>query len=308
LSLAAAQTLERERADLLQLWQQRRERAAYAAERAGRQFRLVEPENRLVARQLEREWEAALAAQQQLEEEYDRFVRRQPRVLTVAEREAIRQLADDLPALWHAPTTTIAERKELLRPLIDRIVVEVAGESERVQVTIVWAGGMQTHGVVLRPVARLAQLSTYAALCDRVRTLAGEGLRPAAIAERLNAEGFRPPKRRERFGWQGIADLLRQLGLDTPQSRSRSRTGLGPDEWWLPALARAIPMPDITLYTWVQRGWVQAHQQSHAPRRWIVWADAAEVARLRALHQRPTAEDARRRWAAIPVAPDHDLV
>jgi DNA invertase Pin-like site-specific DNA recombinase len=303
LALAAAQTLERERADLLQLWQQRRERATYAAERAGRQFRLVEPENRLVARQLEREWEAALAAQQHLEEEYDRFVRRQPRVLTAAEREAIRRLADDLPALWHAPTTTVTERKELLRQLIDRIVVDVAGDTERVQVTIVWAGGMQIQGVVLRPVARLAQLSTYPALCGRVRELASEGLRPAAIAERLNAEGFRPPKRRERFGRQGVTELLRQLGLDTPQSRSRARTGLAPDEWWLPELARAIPMPDITLYNWIQRGWVRAHQQPQPPRRWMVWADATEVARLRARHQRPTAENARRRWAASPVVP-----
>lgn len=156
---------------------------------------------------------------------------------------------------------------------------------------------MQTHGAIIRPVARLAQLSTYPALCARVRTLTGEGLRPAAIAARLNAEGFRPPKRREQFGRQGITELLRQFGPDTPQSRSRSRTGLGPDEWWLPELARTVPMPDITLYTWVRRGEVQARQQRQLPRRWIIWADAAEVARLRTRHQRPAGEDARQWWA-----------
>ena len=68
LSLAAAEQVEQERAALVQLWQQRRERAAYEAERAARQYHAVEPENRLVARTLERAWEDKLAAQQQLEE------------------------------------------------------------------------------------------------------------------------------------------------------------------------------------------------------------------------------------------------
>lgn len=95
LSLAAAQTIECDRGDLVRLWQQRRERATYEADRAGRQFHLVDPEHRLVARQVEREWEAKLAAQHQLAEEYDRFLRHQPRVLSAAERATIRQLAND---------------------------------------------------------------------------------------------------------------------------------------------------------------------------------------------------------------------
>src|SRR5262245_52773268 len=89
----------------------------------------VDRENRLLARHLEREWEAKLAAQQQLEEEYDRFLRHQPRVLSDAERLASRRLASDLPALWHAPTTTVAERKDLLRQLIERVLVDVADDS-----------------------------------------------------------------------------------------------------------------------------------------------------------------------------------
>jgi DNA invertase Pin-like site-specific DNA recombinase len=111
LSLAAATHLERERADLDRLWQQRVERATYEAERAGRQFRLVEPENRLVARHLEREWEAKLAAHLGLAVEYRRLQETQPRGLSPVEREAIRQLAADIPALWQAPTTTAADRK-----------------------------------------------------------------------------------------------------------------------------------------------------------------------------------------------------
>ena len=320
LSLAAAATVERERADLVQLWQQRRERAAYDADRAGRQFRLVEPENRLVARQLEREWEERLAAQQRLEEEYDRFGRAQPCVLTAAERDAIRHLAMDLPALWDAPTTTVAERKEILRQVVERVVVDVDGASERVHVTLVWVGGQQTVGVVFRPVARLDQLIAYPALCDRVRALAGEGLRAGAIAARLNAEGFRPPKRRDRFGPQGVLRLMQRLGLDAPRSRSRSQDGLAPDEWWLPALAQELDMPRVTLYHWVLRGWIRARHhplpsRSGGQHRLALWADAAEVHRLRLHRQRPAGEAARERWnqgggATAPPspAPSNDLV
>jgi hypothetical protein len=115
LSLTATKHLEQERAELDRLWHQRRERAAYEVERAARQYYAVEPEHRLVARTLERSWEEKLVAQQQLEEAYHRFVQHKPRLLSEAEREAIRRLATDIPALWSASTTTAADRKEIMR-------------------------------------------------------------------------------------------------------------------------------------------------------------------------------------------------
>jgi hypothetical protein len=296
LSLEAAQHVERERADLDRLWQQRLERVRYEAERAARQYHLCEPENRLVARQLERAWEEKLTAQQRLEEDYHRFLRTSPRGLVAHEREAIRRLASDVPALWHAPTTTEAERKEIVRQVVERVVVTVEGSSERVHVAIAWAGGVRTEGECQRSVARLVQLSYYHQLCARVRTLAGEGLRPAEIAACLNAEGFRPPKRYERFGPQGIQDLLHRLGVSEKRSRSQAREGLGEHEWWVPNLAAAIGIPAVTLYMWVYRGWVRARRQEQPPRRWIVWADEKEVERLRQRHQRPAGYYTHRRW------------
>src|SRR6185312_584988 len=109
---------------------------AYEAARAERQYQAVEPENRLVARTLERAWEEKLAAQQRLEEEYHRFVRQQPRGLTAQERAAIRRLAADIPALWTAASTTAAERKEIIRQVVERVVVEAQGASERVRVRL----------------------------------------------------------------------------------------------------------------------------------------------------------------------------
>jgi len=297
LSLVAAERVEGERTDLDRLWQQRLERATYEAERAARQYRLVEPENRLVARQLEREWEEKLAAKQQLNEEYDRFRQQQPRLLTEGERAAIRRLATDIPKLWDAPTTTPAERKEILRQVIERVVVRAQGETERVAVVIHWVGGIQTHAEVIRPVGRLEQLSYYPALCERLRTLAAEGMAVEAIAERLNAEGFRPPKRRETFGRQGVRDFLQQLGIGTPSPRSFPRDELGPDEWGLAELAREIPLSAVTLYSWIKRGWVQARQEEVPPHRWIIHADPAELQRLREMHARPLGYYARRAWS-----------
>jgi hypothetical protein len=296
LSLAAAEQLEAERADLDRLWQQRLERATYEAERVGRQYRLVEPENRLVARNLEREWEEKLAAKQRLAEDDDRFRRQQPRLLSEGEREAIRRLARDLPALWDAPTTSAAERKEILRQVVTRIVVAAQGESERVPVAIEWVGGARTAAEVTRPVARLEQLSYYPQLCQRVKELATAGRTPTEIAEQLNAEGFRPPKRRERFGRQGVRDLLHRLGASVPYARATRCDELSGNEWWLPDLARELPMSDVTLYSWIKRGWVRAYQQATPPHRWVIDADAAEVQRLREMHQRPLGYYARRVW------------
>ncbi len=196
---SAAERVEQERATLTQLWEQRRERAAYEVERAARQYQVVEPENRLVARTLERAWEEKLQAQQTLEEEYHRFLQQQPRVLTAEERDAIRQLAADIPALWNAPTTTDADRKEILRQVVERVEVEAQGKSEQVRVRITWAGGGQTEGMLVRPIARYTDRSDYARLCARVQELTAAGWSLEAIARQLAADGF-PPLRSSRAG------------------------------------------------------------------------------------------------------------
>lgn len=288
LSLQAAEHVERGRTELDELWQTRLERAGYEAERAGRHYRLLEPENRLVARQLAKDWEEKLAAEQRLREDYERFRHEQPTVLSETEREAIRRLSRDIPALWEAQTTTNAERKQIIRQVVEWIVISVEGVSERVGTKIRWAGGTQTEGVVTRPVATLEQPSYYyPQVCDRVRELAAEGLGPREIAEDLNAEGYRPPKRRESFGRQGVRELMHRLGLVEPLSLSRHRDTLADNEWWLPELARELGMPEVTLYSWIGRGWVEGRQAPAPSKRWILWADSAEVERLRGLHALP---------------------
>src|SRR5262249_52419392 len=144
LSLAAADDVIRERSALDENWRQRLERARTQAARIERQYQAAEPENRLVQRTLERRWEAALQDVRRWEEKYPRFGRANPTTLARHEVEQIRTLARDLPALWDAPTTTPADRQRIIRFLVERVEATVEGVSDRVRVTITWAGGQRT--------------------------------------------------------------------------------------------------------------------------------------------------------------------
>ena len=295
LSLAAAEHVERERAALVQLWEQRRERAAYETDRAARQYQAVEPENRLVARTLERAWEEKLQAQQTLKEEYHRFLQQQPRVLAAKERDAIRQLAADIPALWNAPTTTNADRKEILRQVIERVEVEAQGKTEQVRVQITWAGGGQTAGMLVRPIARYTDRSDYARLCARVQELTQAGWSLEAIARQLAADDF-PPLRSTGWSSVSVQTLRRQVGLGTTHRHGHSPEALGPDEWWGRELAEQLMLSRNRLFYWIERGLVRARKEGSGLQRWIVWADAAELERLRAYRDRDIAAEHRRRW------------
>lgn len=295
LSLAAAIHLEKDRCELDQLWQQRLERASFEAQRAGRHYHLVEPENRLVARQLAQDWETKLQAHQQLKEEYERFYSEQPKQLSSDEKQAIRQLAEDLPTLWHADTTTQTQRKEIIRQIIEKVTVNIEGESEYVQVAITWVGRAVCQSRIIRPVAKWNQLSNYPQLCQRLKQFSQEKLSMDEIITRLHQEGFHPPKRRQTFNQEIVQKLMRRLGLGGNHVRQK-RDILAADEWWLPELASALEMPIPTLYSWVQRGWVKARKQPEYPKYWIIWADSVELERLRKHRQLPDGEVLRQRW------------
>jgi hypothetical protein len=312
-SLAAAVQIERDRAAIDVIWRQRLERADYTADRARRCYQLAEPENRLVVRQLEADWEQALAERETLREQYTRYTASTPRTLSPAQQATISALARDLPALWQAPTTTDADRKRLIRLVVDKVTVNVVGDSEQVQVTITWAGGHTTEGRITRPVARLEHLSYYPQLIERVRQLAATGMTATSIAVQLNTEGFRPPKRSTLFSAGAIQVLMRRLGLRTHPGRCGHR----PDEqlaehlWRLPDLAAVLDMPQVTLHTWVERGWVHGWHDNTAQHGWILHADPDELAKLRQRRQRPNGYYTRRRFLTNQPSPtdeegDHD--
>jgi hypothetical protein len=141
LSVTAAGFIERERTRLDEHWRTELERAGYEAQLAERSYRAVDPENRLIARTLELRWEDALQHGQELGEGYDRFRRESPRRLTPQELDRIRALAADIPSLWNAADTPVADRKEIVRALIERVIVSILQDAENVVVRIQWIGG-----------------------------------------------------------------------------------------------------------------------------------------------------------------------
>ena len=124
-ALAAIDQLEAERQALVHHWQQRLERTQYEVDLARDRYELVDPHNRLVAAELERLWEEKLQAQARLQEEWQDFQTCQLTPLSNQDIAAIRSLAEDLPALWQADTTTQEDRKRLLRCLIQGVTLEL---------------------------------------------------------------------------------------------------------------------------------------------------------------------------------------
>ena len=279
LSLRAIEGAERERKRLHDQWRQTRERVRQDVERAERQYRAVEPENRLVARTLEGRWEEALKKQRQVEEDYHRFLARLPATLSEADRRRIRSLSASIAALWHAPGTTASDRKQIVRCVAERVIVVADRATELNEVTIVWHGGVTTHHQVARPVGRYEQLKDFRRLTDRIKQLHQEGLHLAKIAARLNSEGFVPPRRRGAFTAGTIGSLVRDLGLVGELFRDDL---VGQDEWWIPDLARKLGVIAQKVHYWVKQGWVHS-RRTPSGKHLIIWADKDEIRRLRQL-------------------------
>ena len=287
-SLAAVADIERDRAGLLRQWTLKMERASYEAERARRQYHAGEPENRLVARELERRWEEALRQQRQLEEEFEAWQRAAPSRLSAQDQQAIRALAQDLPGLWQAETTTPQDRQRIARLLLERVTVTVDQQSDRVDVKLDWLGGAVTGHAISRPVSCYEQQADYPRLVQRLKEWCDKKLSSWEIAEQLNAEGFRPPKRTDRFSRDMVQRLRTELGL--PQrKRHGSKEGLGKDEYRPAGLAKKLGVKRDTVTRWRRVGWLNLRRDEMGHR--IIWADADELKRLRELHRLP------RTWA-----------
>jgi uncharacterized protein YndB with AHSA1/START domain len=286
MSMRISEQIERDRQRTETLWNKRLQRARYEVERAQRQYHEVEPENRLVARTLEKAWEEKLQAERDLQEENRRRQDRQPHHLTAAERETIRGLAMNLPALWNAPTTTAADRKAILRLLIERVTVTVKEGSEWVALSIHWTGGNETQTKLRRPVGSFTELSRHKELLDEIWRLRRDGYTAGQIADRLNRDGWSTATQRNSFNDRLVRMVLHRYG--TVAKGPRRPPNDDPNDWWLSDLADEIDVPLVTLYGWMKRGWLKARRIDG---RWAVRADLDErkrLCRLRRRHPSPS--------------------
>ena len=282
LSLRAIEDVEQERRRLHGQWRQTLERVGQEVARAERQYHAVEPENRLVARTLEARWEDALKKQRQAEEEYHRFLSKLPATLSVADRQRVQSLSGSVGTLWNAPGTSASDRKQIIRCIVERVIVVADKSTELNEVTIVWSGGVTTQHQVARPVGKYEQLRDYRRLTERLSQLHGQGLHLAQIAKSLNEEGFVPPRRRGVFTEAGIGSLVRDLGLVGELFRDDL---LAKHEWWIPELAEKLGVIPQKVHYWVKQAWLHS-RRTPSGKHLIVWADKDEIRRLRRLAKR----------------------
>lgn len=185
-ALAAVGALESQRQQLSQAWHLRLEQARYDAHLARRRFERVDPDNRLVAAALERDWEEKLTLLHQLEVEFSTVLSIQLQPISPAEQSAIRALAQDLPALWFASSTTQADRKRLLRCLIRDVSLDSFSKKGVSILRIRWhTGAVSTHET---PRPGFGTPPAYAVI-DRLRSLA-VSLPDDQIVTLLNSENF----------------------------------------------------------------------------------------------------------------------
>lgn len=200
-----------------------------------------------MARTLEHPWEPALLAEDALTADYQRLRATHPPVLSATERAAMRRLASDIPAGWHASTTTHAERPARVRQRVERVIVTVEADSEQVAVPVHGVGGHQTHPRLIRPVARREQLSYYPALLAGVAELPQPGLSGPAIAAALHDEGWGPAKRCPCFSAERVGVLLRQPGGRCAPRSLATDVRRHADDLTLPELAHRLALPQPTL-------------------------------------------------------------
>jgi DNA invertase Pin-like site-specific DNA recombinase len=186
-SLAALNQIEARARQIERQWQLRRERAQYEVDLARRRFIAIDPENRLVARSLEREWNERLAALETLGREYVAWGQQAIHPLSAEDRQLILALAQDLPTVWHSPTTTNSERKQLLRFLIRDVTL--TRREKIITIAIRWQTGALTTFDIPRLRKSWEVRQTDAQAVELIRQLAPDHT-DQQIAARLNQEGL----------------------------------------------------------------------------------------------------------------------
>lgn len=233
--------------------QQQLERKRYVAALAERQFNRVDPDNRLVATELERRWEEALnevrAAEETLAQQAASPAAPHIGMGKVLQGKVI-SLAGRLPQIWSDPATKDAQRKALLRCLIDKVVLD-RGEYDIASVRIVWRGGAVTNLDVKMKVNSIAKLSRGTEMRDCLLDLARKGVPDDEIAATLTAMGHRSPNCEDKV--LPITVQRIRFAADVRQSGARKRWNHEPDLLSPPELAVRLNIPVNWLYVQIRQ-------------------------------------------------------
>ena len=254
-TLQATQQLESDHDAALAQWRLAVERAHYEAQRTERRYRSVDPENRLVARGLEAEWEQRLSELEQARAALERKSQLRPPTLSPEDYGRIRALGSDLKCVWAAPTTTDRDKKELLRTLLEEVIIAVQRDEFRAHLTLRWRGGMITELDLHLPRLNPARVRTDEDTVELVRRLAihySDGV----IAGILNRQG-RKTVHGERFTANQVGNLRRYRNI------ARFEPPAEPPKGELVTIAGAADILQVassTIHRWLADGIIPGEQ------------------------------------------------
>jgi DNA invertase Pin-like site-specific DNA recombinase/predicted DNA-binding transcriptional regulator AlpA len=236
-------------------WRLEVERTCFEAERAERRYRSVDPENRLVARGLEAEWETCLRAVAEAEAELHKREQQRPASLEAAQLEALLRLGSDLGNVWNATTTTDRDRKELLRTLLEEVVLNLKRAEGRAHLTLRWRGGAITTLDVPVPRFRPIGPRTDEDTISLLRRLAA--LYPdEVIAGIFNRQG-RQTATGERFTANQVGSLRRYRNIPRFQPSATPTNG---ELVTIRKAAQILGMNTSSIHRWLADGFIAGEQ------------------------------------------------
>ena len=239
----------------LSQWRLEVERTRYEAERAERRYRAVEPENRLVARGLESEWENRLRDLAAAEMELRRREQQRPHPLGPDQLQRLQILGSDIRQVWSAPTTTDRDRKELLRTLLEEVIFNLKRAESHIHLTLRWRGGAFTTLNVPVPKFKPAGPRTDEDTISLLRRLAA--LYPDdVIAGILNRQG-RKTATGERFTANQVGSLRRYRDIPRYQSTTASPDG---ELVSIRKAAQILGMNTSSIHRWLADGFIAGEQ------------------------------------------------
>lgn len=240
--------------------QRQLERKRYEAALAERQYRRVDPDNRLVAGELERRWEAALcavkAAEEDLERQCSSQASGQPQIGKSMNSKIV-ALAGRLPEIWNSASDK--QRKSLLRCLVEKVVLD-RGEHDITKVRIVWRGGALSELEVKMRVSAIADLANARQMRDRALELARAGTPDNEIAAVLTGEGHRSPTCVEKVLPITVQRL--RLGAGVKIAKQRTRWQHAPELLSAPELASKLNIPVNWIYVQIRKGRIRIDRQA----------------------------------------------
>lgn len=254
-ALLAVQQVEADQDAALAQFKLQVERAHYEAQRAERRYRAVDPDNRLVARGLEAEWEKCLRELHSSEADLVRRQAAKTRVVSPEERATILELGKDIERVWAAPTTTDRDRKELLRTLLEEVLLDIKRDEENAHVTLRWRGGLLSELDVHLPRSRPAPIRTNEETVQLIRRLAGH-YPDAVIAGILNRQG-RTTATGVRFTANRVSSL--RTHWDIPCFKP-SREKPDGDLVTIDRAAEILGVVPSTVHRWLNDGFIAGEQ------------------------------------------------